>query len=630
MDLHSKRTLSLITQVLKKHIWIFIGFILVNIILSLADVVIPYFLKLQLDYLQNQSLQLPFISNHGTVFLVLLLIPALIELLRLSFFEKMGIKFDSYFSHQIKQDLQRVIWQKMKRFDLGFFQTGRNQHLIRSALDSTSLLTGAINFVREQFDSLITFMALIPLLYLIHYKILLLIFVAAILQLVISELRRKLSLGQQFVDTFIQDKSYVIQQVMEEDFGLIKEIGASQQIVQRLFDEQDKSEKIALEKTLHNRSVSAVNWLIDNLFLIIANLLIAQQIFAGEVSLGTFTLTISYIKQINNALYRLLNIKESWQSFNLDFLKLSFIINLKSRLKISKKNLRVKSPRSLELKNVGFTYPSFYEDEKKFMTTIVDDLVQQNQKRQSYHIQQELNNWRQLVNTPSSNNQVLNKVSLKVEQGKITALLGRNGSGKTTITKLLMHSYEVDSGNVLLNNQLINDYQPGDLSQSFAYLQQSPFLLTRFSLRDNLLLGVRRRVNDEEIWQTLDKLGLKSTVLKLTKGLDSILEEDISFSGGQQQLLVIVRALLQKRPFIIFDEGSSQLDIEKETQILKLLQEEKLEAGILFITHRITVARKADQIYFLDQGQIQEEGTHQELIKNKGLYHQFWKLQVIE
>lgn len=126
-------------------------------------------------------------------------------------------------------------------------------------------------------------------------------------------------------------------------------------------------------------------------------------------------------------------------------------------------------------------------------------------------------------------------------------------------------------------------------------------------------------------------LSLDKVISEASNQLETIIDEDVSFSGGEKQLIAIARALIQQRPFIIFDEGSSQLDVEKELLVLDQLQKAKENSGILFITHRMSVARKADYIYVIDDGKIVEEGTHEQLIhQNDGLYKYFWSKQIIE
>jgi ABC-type multidrug transport system fused ATPase/permease subunit len=137
--------------------------------------------------------------------------------------------------------------------------------------------------------------------------------------------------------------------------------------------------------------------------------------------------------------------------------------------------------------------------------------------------------------------------------------------------------------------------------------------------------------NQERIKSVLKDLELDGFIDTLPKNLDTIIDEDTSLSGGQKQLLAVARTLLQQRPFLIFDEGSSQLDAEKEFLVMKQLLKVKREAGVLFITHRMSVARKADYIYVIDEGRIVQEGTHSELVDEKnGLYSKFWSLQMVD
>ncbi|PIY79975.1 MAG: hypothetical protein COY80_05360 [Candidatus Pacebacteria bacterium CG_4_10_14_0_8_um_filter_42_14] len=627
IDDYLRTTYSSLFQILRKRTKILVPFLAVSSAISLISVLMPYLFKLQIDYLETQALKVPGINNPILIFLVLLIIPSVIEIFRLFFFDYLVEKLRHIFEFNVRVDVEKMIWNKLQTFDLGFFQSGRNDHLVKTAFDATSVINRSIYFVTDNLNTVITLIAIIPLLYLVNWKLILIVFGAAIGQLMIDEYRRKISLNQGFVDNYVFDKSWVIKNIMENDFGSLKEVGAGQQLMSEYFFEQKKAEDFSQKNMLYNQKLAGVNWVIDNIFTIVANLFVASEIFAGNISIGTFTMTISYISQINVSIGGIIGVKSKFQDLHLDILKLNFILSLKSRLITSHGAKNLVNPKNISLRGIGFAYPSFYEDEKLFMSEIIDKLTQRNEISETSYIRKELDRWRELVSSESSNEKVLHDVSVNIPRGKLVALLGRNGSGKTTITKIMMHSFEADEGEVLIDGNKINDFNRESVSSSFAYLQQAPFILDRFSIRSNLLLGVGESIGDSKIWETLEALGLKRKLESSKKGLESIIGEDILLSGGQQQLLVMARTMLQRRPFVIFDEGSSQLDIEKERRILDLLHTQKNHSAILFITHRISVARKADYIYMIDDGRIVEEGTHYQLLNKKGLYFEFWRMQ---
>ncbi len=209
-------------------------------------------------------------------------------------------------------------------------------------------------------------------------------------------------------------------------------------------------------------------------------------------------------------------------------------------------------------------------------------------------------------------------------------MVGKNGSGKTTATHLLQHHFEAESGSLLLDDQPAHTFAQPDLLSQFGWIKQQPLILDRYSLEENLLFGASNPDKTRKRFDPLlEKLGLLPAVLALPKKYESVLGEDTHFSGGQKQLIAIARVLLQERSFLFFDEGSSQLDLEKEFAVLQVLNEIKQTTGILFITHRMSVARKADWIYVMDEGKVVQSGTHNDLLKTEGLYQHFWNMQTV-
>ena len=225
---------------------------------------------------------------------------------------------------------------------------------------------------------------------------------------------------------------------------------------------------------------------------------------------------------------------------------------------------------------------------------------------------------------------MLKNFNLTLKNRSITAVIGRNGAGKTTYSNLLLRLYDTESGEISINGVSMRRINPINLRKYISVLTQENFLIDSFSIRENLLLGVNREVSEEELKKLMEKFMFLEKIQSMPKGLDTILGDDIQLSGGQRQLLSIMRIYLQARPIIIFDEGTNQLDAEHEGMVMNLLQEMKVRSTILMITHKLTSARRADQIYVLDDGHITESGTHTELLEKNGFYSKFWKLQVID
>ncbi len=222
---------------------------------------------------------------------------------------------------------------------------------------------------------------------------------------------------------------------------------------------------------------------------------------------------------------------------------------------------------------------------------------------------------------------VLKHFNLELEPGKVTALVGHTGAGKSTIANLAMRAYDATEGKVLVNGVDIRELSLDAIHAHIGHVAQDPFLFEG-SVRDNLQLA-KEGATDEEIIIALKGASAWEFVQRLPDKLDTnIGEKGIRLSQGEKQRLTIARVLLKNPPLIILDEATASVDTITEKQIQRALETLMAERTVLIIAHRLSTIRKADNIVVLENGQILEQGTHSELLLNEGRYAHLWLHQV--
>jgi len=217
----------------------------------------------------------------------------------------------------------------------------------------------------------------------------------------------------------------------------------------------------------------------------------------------------------------------------------------------------------------------------------------------------------------SKNKGNIEDVNFIAEPNQITALVGHSGSGKTTITNLILRKYKIDSGEILIDKENIYEYSKDVYSTNVVGVNQSPFIFN-MSIRKNLSLIDS---NFENQIEACKRVGIHDYIMSLPKGYNTILTENATnFSGGQKQLLAIARTLLSKAEILIFDEVTSSLDTLLVEKIKDIFENLKLDHTIIIITHKKDVMKIADKIVVLNKGKVVGQGTHKELMKNNEYY----------
>lgn len=301
--------------------------------------------------------------------------------------------------------------------------------------------------------------------------------------------------------------------------------------------------------------------------------------FNGSITVGDFTAYLLYIKVFMDPIKKLINFMEQFQSGMTGFQR--YVEILAEDREKEKKD-------AIELKNV------------KGKITFKDTYF-------SYE-----------------DNQILNGLSIEIEAGKTLALVGPSGGGKTTFCNLIPRFYDIDKGDILIDDKSIYDVTLSSLRENIGIVQQDVFLFTG-TIKDNIRYG-NMEASDEEVYEAARKANMHDFIMNLEDGYDTYIgERGVKLSGGQKQRISIARVFLKNPPILILDEATSALDNTTEYYIKKSLDELAKGRTTIVVAHRLSTIRNADEIIVLTDKGIEERGTHEELMNIDGVYKELNK-----
>ena len=368
---------------------------------------------------------------------------------------------------------------------------------------------------------------------------------------------------------------------------LVKSLGLADQEINRLNATTVKILGLELKKVRYIRSISFIQGTFVNFLRSCILFLLLYLIFADHMTLGQLLSLQIYSFFIFGPLQELGNIISIYREAEVSLDNFQAIIN-KPKEEKAANPIPMENVQTLEFKDISFKHQ-----------------------------------------TATTN--ALENVSFSVKSGETLAFVGPSGSGKTTLVKLLVGLYPAKSGEVLYNNHNGKDIDLDQLRSQIGFVTQDTQLFAG-TIKENLLF-VAPNATDAECLEVLNKAACQNLMARADKGLDTVIGEGgVKVSGGEKQRLSIARALLRKPSLLVFDEATSSLDSITEEEISKTIRDvsQNKKHITILIAHRLSTIMHADKIVVLERGQIVEQGKHEELLSQKGLYYAMWRQQIGE
>jgi ATP-binding cassette, subfamily B, bacterial len=387
----------------------------------------------------------------------------------------------------------------------------------------------------------------------------------------------------------IQDKGGEVRGVLQEflqGMPVVRAYNMEEDFHSRFMENKNAQIAIMKKKTLLTVTMWRVVILTNSIATFVVIYFVALKTAQGKFEIG---LALAFLFLMGRVQWPFVNLSNTWGNIQQSFgaaKRVLEILDMTPEDAECRVNGYEDKEKALEITQVNFTYKSKEEEEEKVL---------------------------------------FKDLNISVKAGEVVAVVGPSGSGKTTLARLCCGLYVPDEGDIALFGKSVTNDIDGARS-NVAYVPQSPYIFAG-TIKENIAYG-REGVSDEEIIEASKAANAHEFIEKMEKGYDTVVgERGTTLSGGQRQRVAIARAFVKKAPFIILDEATSALDNESENLVQQSMDRLMEGRTVLVIAHRLSTVRNADRILVMDDGNIVEEGTHEELMQLDGVYSNLYNIQ---
>lgn len=454
---------------------------------------------------------------------------------------------------------------------------------IQRLTNDTQKMADVFSAILDMISQLIQYIGILIAIFIVNKLIFLYVFIFLIILYILERTRTNKRNEDDKISRKAQEKVSSFIGELVRGARDIKMLNSEKDFISELSKKIDDAlqKRMQMQKTSWNYKLAMweITGLQNFILIILLVILMEKEIIIPSIALILY----NYVNNISYSVYLIGNLLEYIKDFNLSSERIYAIINNDEfpKEKFGEKHLS-KIEGNFEFKDVSFSY-----QEK----------------------------------------QVLNNLNFQIKANETVAFVGKSGAGKTTIFNLLCKMYDIDKGTITIDGIDIKNLDKESIRGNITIISQNPYIFN-MSIKDNLKL-VKSNLTDEEMEEACSIACLTDFINELPKKYDTIIGEGgVNLSGGQKQRLAIARALVQKTEIILFDEATSALDNETQDKIKKAIDNMKSEYTILIIAHRLSTIINSDRILYLNNGRIEAEGTHIELLKNCPTYKKLYESEI--